>query len=80
MKCGYKDPALDEVEFPDVIKNLERMNVLQGADLYQATSGPLSDPDTVNEILTESGFVASSVLPLVFGERIWQKGFTFGCG
>ena len=50
------------------------MNVLQGADLYQATSGPLSDPDTVNEILTESGFVASSVLPLVFGERIWQKG------
>lgn len=74
MKCGYKDPDLDKVEFPDVIKNLERMQVLQGADLYQATSGPLSDPDTVNEILTGSGFVASSVLPLVFGERQWQKG------
>lgn len=74
MKCGYKDPDLDKVEFPDVIKNLEKMQVLQGADLYQATSGPLSDPDTVNEILTGSGFVASSVLPLVFGERQWQKG------
>ncbi len=74
MKCGYKDPNLDKVEFPDVIKNLEKMQVLQGADLYQATSGPLSDPDTVNEILTGSGFVASSVLPLVFGERQWQKG------
>jgi sugar phosphate isomerase/epimerase len=74
MKCGYKDPDLDKVEFPDVIKNLEKMQVLEGADLYQATSGPLSDPDTVNEILKGSGFVASSVLPLVFGERQWQKG------
>ncbi len=74
MKCGYKDPELDKVEFPDVIKNLEKMQVLEGADLYQATSGPLSDADTVNEILTGSGFVASSVLPLVFGERMWQKG------
>jgi sugar phosphate isomerase/epimerase len=74
MKCGYKDPAVDNVEFPDVIKNLEKMGVLQGADLYQAPTGPLADPDTVNEILTKSGFVASSVLPLVFGERRWQKG------
>ncbi|MGI5919296.1 MAG: sugar phosphate isomerase/epimerase family protein [Christensenellales bacterium] len=74
MKCGYKDPNLDKVEFPDVVKNLEKMQVLQGVDLYQAPTGPLSDPDTVNEILTESGFVASSVLPLVFGERRWQKG------
>lgn len=74
MKCGYKDPQLDKVEFPDVIKNLEKMQVLHGADLYQAPTGPLSDPDTVNEILTGSGLVASSVLPLVFGERIWQKG------
>ena len=74
MKCGYKDPNLDKVEFPDVIKNLEKMQVLQGADLYQAPTGPLSDPDTVNEILTGSGLIASSVLPLVFGERIWQKG------
>ena len=74
MKCGYKDPECDNVEFPDVIKNLEKMQVLQGADLYQAPSGPLSDPDTVNEILSKSGFVASSVLPLLFGERKWQKG------
>jgi xylose isomerase len=74
MKCGYKDPAVDNVEFPDVIKNLEKMEVLQGADLYQAPTGPLADPDTVNGILTKSGFVASSVLPLVFGERRWQKG------
>lgn len=74
MKCGYKDPELDKVEFPDVIKNLEKMQVLQGADLYQAPTGPLSDPDTVNEILTKSRLEASSVLPLVFGERRWQKG------
>ena len=74
MKCGYKDPQVDKVEFPDVIKNLENMNVLQGADLYQAPEGPLSDPDTVNEILGASGLEASSVLPLVFGQRIWQKG------
>jgi Xylose isomerase-like TIM barrel. len=74
MKCGYKDPELDKVEFPDVIKNLEKMQVLKGADLYQAPTGPLSDPDLVNEILTASGFVASSVLPLLFGERKWQKG------
>ena len=74
MKCGYKDPNVDKVEFPDVIKSLEKMQVLQGADLYQAPTGPLSDPDTVNKILTESGLEASSVLPLVFGERRWQKG------
>ena len=74
MKCGYKDPAVDNVEFPDVIKNLEKMKVLKGADLYQAPTGPLSDADIVNEILTKSGLEASSVLPLVFGERRWQKG------
>jgi xylose isomerase len=74
MKCGYKDPELDNVEFPDVIKNLKKMQVLSGADLYQAPTGPLSDPDVVNKILSESGFVASSVLPLLFGERKWQKG------
>ena len=28
----------------------------------------------MNEILSDSGFVASSVLPLLFGERKWQKG------
>jgi xylose isomerase len=74
MKVGYKDPELDKVEFPDVIANLAKLGVLEGADLYQATSGPLSDPDIVNEILKKNGFVASSVLPLVFGERQWQKG------
>ncbi len=74
MRCGYKDPAVDKVEFPDIVKNLEKIGVLQGVDLYQAPTGPLSDPDTVNEILTKSGFVCSSVLPLVFGERRWAKG------
>jgi sugar phosphate isomerase/epimerase len=74
MKCGYKDPAVDNVEFPEIIKSLERMRVLQGVDLYQAPTGPLSDPAMVNEILTGSGLEASSVLPLVFGERRWQKG------
>lgn len=74
MRCGYKDPELDKVEFPDVIKSLESMNVLKGADLYQAPTGILSDPNTVNEILIASGFEASSVLPMVFGERMWQKG------
>ncbi|HCT89942.1 MAG TPA: hypothetical protein DF613_00950 [Lachnospiraceae bacterium] len=74
MKCGYKDPAVDKVEFADVIKSLEEMQVLDGADLYQAPEGPLSRPDTVNEILTGSGLVASSVLPQVFGDRAWQKG------
>lgn len=74
MKCGYKDPEIDKVEFADVIKNLEKMQVLKGADLYQAPTGPLSDPLLVNEILTSSGLEASSVLPLVFGERRWQKG------
>ncbi len=74
MPSGYKDPSVDEVEFKDVIKNLEKMKVLKGADLYQAPTGALSDPDTVNQILTASGFEASSVLPLLFGERIWQKG------
>ena len=74
MKCGYKDPAVDNVEFPDVIQNLQKMKVLKGADLYQAPTGPLSDPDIVNEILTKASLEASSVLPLVFGERRWQKG------
>jgi len=74
MKCGYKDPELDKVEFPEVIKNLEKLKVLKGADLYQAPTGPLSDPEVVNKILSDSGFVASSVLPLLFGERKWQKG------
>lgn len=74
MRCGYKDPASDKVEFADVVKSLEKMQVLDGADLYQAPEGPLSRPDTVNEILTGSGLVASSVLPQVFGDRAWQKG------
>ena len=74
MRCGYKDPASDKVEFADVVKNLEKMQVLDGADLYQAPEGPLSRPDTVNEILTGSGLVASSVLPQVFGDRAWQRG------
>ena len=55
MKCGYKDPEVDNVEFPDIIKSLEKMRVLQGVDLYQAPTGPLSDPVVVNEILTGSG-------------------------
>ncbi|WP_343250663.1 sugar phosphate isomerase/epimerase family protein [Diplocloster hominis] len=74
MKCGYKDPKVDQVEFPDVIKSLEQMQVLSGADLYQAPSGPYADPEVVNEILTGSNLVASSVLPQVFGERKYQKG------
>lgn len=74
MPSGYKDPKLDAVEFRDVIKNLEKMKVLKGADLYQAPTGDLSDPNTVNEILRGAGFEASSVLPLVFGERRWSKG------
>lgn len=74
MKCGYKDPELDKVEFPDIIENLKKTGVLQGADLYQAPTGPLSDPKVVNEILEKNGFVCSSVLPLVFGERKWQHG------
>lgn len=74
MKVGYKDPDLDKVEFPDVIENLRKMDVLQGADLYQAPTGPLSDPKIVNEILKKNGLVCSSVLPLVFGERKWQHG------
>lgn len=74
MKMGYKDPQIDKVEFPDVIKALEKTECIQGADLYQAPEGPLSDPDTVNEILKGSGFVCSSVLPQVFGDRRWQHG------
>lgn len=74
MPGGYKDPDVDFVEFKDVIKNLEKMNVLSGADLYQAPTGALSDPDIVNEILRNSGLEATSVLPLLFGERKWMKG------
>jgi xylose isomerase len=74
MKCGYKDPALDKVEFPDVVASLAALHVLDGVDLYQAPTGPLSDPDKVNEILKENSFVCASVLPLVFGERQWQHG------
>ena len=33
MRCGYKDPASDKVEFADVVKNLEKMQVLDGAAL-----------------------------------------------
>ncbi len=29
MKCGYKDLDADKVEFPDIIKNLEKMQVLK---------------------------------------------------
>jgi len=74
MKCGYKNPDLSQVEFPQVIDGLKELNILQGVDLYQASEGPLSDPDIVNEILKSSGFEASSVLPMVFGERKWQRG------
>lgn len=74
MRCGYKDPNLDKVEFPDVISNLKDMGVLAGVDLYQAPDGPYSDADTVNEILKANGLVAASVLPQVFGDRQWQHG------
>ncbi len=74
MRMGYKDPIVDKVEFPDVIKGLEKTKCIHGADLYQAPEGPLSDYDTVNEILEASGFVCSSVLPQVFGDRKWQHG------
>lgn len=74
MRCGYKDPGLDKVEFPDVIKNLEKLNVLSGADLYQEPDGPYSDAETVNKILKDSHLVASSVLPQVFGDRQWKNG------
>ena len=74
MKVGYKDPEKTYVEFEDVVERLSATGVLQGVDLYQAPTGPLSDPDKVNEILRKTGFEASSVLPLVFGERRWQHG------
>ncbi len=74
MKCGYKDPENDNVEFEDVVENLSKTGVLEGVDLYQAPEGPLSDPRTVNEILEKNGFTVSSVLCQVFGERKWQHG------
>ncbi|MCF0145191.1 MAG: sugar phosphate isomerase/epimerase [Eubacterium sp.] len=74
MRCGYKDPELDKVEFPDVIASLEELGVLAGVDLYQAPDGPYSDADTVNEILEKHHLTASSVLPQVFGDRKWKYG------
>ena len=74
MRVGYKDPEKTYVEFEDILDRLGETGVLQGVDLYQAPEGPLSDPDKVNEILKKRGFEVASVLPLVFGERRWQKG------
>ena len=74
MKVGYKDPEKTYVEFEDILDRLGETGVLKGVDLYQAPTGPLSDPDKVNEILSKRGFEASSVLPLCFGERRWQNG------
>ena len=74
MKMGYKDPEVDKVEFPEVIKGLKDIGCIDGADLYQAPSGVYSDAAKVNEILNASGIVCSSVLPQVFGDRKWQKG------
>lgn len=74
MKVGYKDPEKTYVEFEDVIARLAETKVLGGVDLYQAPTGPLSDPDIVNEILGKNGFEVASVLPNVFGERRWQHG------
>ena len=74
MKMGYKDPDKTYVEFEDVITRLAETKVLSGVDLYQAPTGPLSDPDVVNGILTKNGFEVSSVLPNVFGMREWQHG------
>ncbi len=74
MKMGYKDPDQTYVEFGDVIDRLAAAGVLSGVDLYQAPTGPLSDPEVVNEILKRNGFEVASVLPNVFGERRWQHG------
>jgi hypothetical protein len=52
MKCGYKDPELDKFEFPDVIKNLEKIAGASGADLYQAPTGRCRIPIRSTEILT----------------------------
>ncbi len=73
-RMGYKDPEKTYVEFEDVIQRLAQSGVLKGVDLYQAPTGPLSDADVVNEILTKNGFEVSSVLPNVFGDRQWQHG------
>lgn len=74
MKVGYKDPEKTYVEFEDVVAKLAATGVLDGVDLYQAPTGPLSDSDVVNEILKNNGLQVSSVLPNVFGERRWQHG------
>ena len=74
MKVGYKDPDKTYVEFEDVIDRLAETGELGGVDLYQAPTGPLSDPDIVNAILVKNGLEVSSVLPNVFGGREWQHG------
>lgn len=74
MRMGYKDPDKTYVDFEDVVEKLAESGVLSGVDLYQAPTGPLSDPDVVNEILKKNNIQASSVLPNVFGERRWQHG------
>jgi xylose isomerase len=74
MKEGYKDPEKTYVEFGDVVDRLAATKVLSGVDLYQAPTGPLSDPDVVNEILARNDFEVASVLPNVFGQRKWQHG------
>lgn len=74
MRMGYKDPDKTYVDFEDIVEKLAESGVLSGVDLYQSSTGPLSDPDVVNEILKKNNFQASSVLPNVFGERRWKHG------
>jgi xylose isomerase len=74
MPGGYKDPGKTYVEFDDILNRLEETGVLQGVDLYQAETGPLSDPEIVNEMLSKKGFEVASMFPLLFGERRWAKG------